>query len=221
MCSLVAGLTALSGIVSYKAQQAQAEQQAQQYRNQAELQRSQAAQYRAQEEAAKRNAEIENRKVEQQVDNTAREQSRMRAQRATEEGKLRASAGASGLGFGGSVGDLLSVSNENYLTDQYNLLTNSRNQTFDTKVVAANYLNQANSYNRAAFDYDRSAASYEQAANDVQSNARWAGLTTLLGTATSIAGNTSWGGGSAKTAASTANPYSGWDKYSKYRLNRG
>lgn len=192
MCSFMAGLTALSGIMQYKAQQDAAS--------------NQAAAYRAQAETARRNAEIEERKVEQQVDNTAQEQSRLRAQRAAEEGRLRASAGASGLGFGGSVGDLLSVSNENYLTDQYNLLSNERNQTYDTKVNAANYKNQA--------------AGYSSAADNVMADAKTAGIVTLLGTAASIAGGSSWGN-SGTAAKNTSNPYSGWTAQSKYRLNRG
>ena len=165
MCSLVAGLTAISGIMQYNAQQEVAE--------------NQAAAYRAQAETAKRNAEIEDRKVEQQVDNTAKQQSRLRIQRAAEEGKLRASAGSAGIGMGGSVNDLLSVSNDAYLDDQSTLLSNERNQTYDTKVNWANFKNQE--------------AGYRSAADNVISSARTAGIGTLLGTATSIAGMQDWG----------------------------
>lgn len=175
MCSLVAGLTAISGIMQYNAQQEAAE--------------NQAAAYRAQAETAKRNAEIEDRKVEQQVDNTAKQQSRLRIQRAAEEGKLRASAGSAGIGMGGSVNDLLSVSNEAYLDDQSTLLSNERNQTYDTKVNWANFKNQE--------------AGYRSAADNVISSARTAGIGTLLGTATSIAGMQDWGGSSSSAKTDT------------------
>ena len=141
------------------------------------------------------------------MDNTAREQGRLRAQRAIEAGKLRASSGAAGLSGTGSVGDLLSSGDEAYLTDQNTLLSNERNTTYDTKVSAANYQNQANAYNSAA--------------DNVKSQARRAGFITLLGTAASIAGSSTTGSFGRSSVKDFSNPYSGWDSYSKYRLNRG
>ena len=68
-------------------------------------------------------------------------------------------------------------------------LSNERNQTYDTKVNWANFKNQE--------------AGYRSAADNVISSARTAGIGTLLGTATSIAGMQDWGGSSSSAKTDT------------------
>lgn len=160
MCSVIAGLTAISGALTYKSQQDQAKQQA--------------AAYRAQAEADEQNAKIENRKQEQIADNYAQQQRQLRARQRLSEGQQRAAAGSAGLGFSGSQLDILSSSIDAYKQDSMNLLTNQRNDNYSSRVQETNYLNSA-SANRAA-------------ASNVKKNARLQGLSTILGTAASIYG---------------------------------
>lgn len=160
MCSVIAGLTALSGAITYKSQQDQAKQQA--------------AAYRAQADADEQNAKIENRKQEQIADNYAQQQRQLRARQRLSEGQQRAAAGSAGLGFSGSQLDILSSSIDAYKQDSMNLLTNQRNDNYSSRVQETNYLNSA-SANRAA-------------ASNVKKNARLQGLSTILGTAASIYG---------------------------------
>mgnify|MGYP001161764350 FL=1 len=160
MCSVIAGLTALGGIFQYRQQQQQAN--------------AQAAMYRAQADAAEQNARIENRKQEQIADNYAAQADKLRSRRRLIEGSQRAQTGAAGLNFGGSAMDILSSSNDAYLQDQMTLLSNQRNDNYNSRVAESNYEAQAAN--------DRTAAS------NIKRAAKWQGLSTILGTAASVYG---------------------------------
>lgn len=160
MCSVIAGLTALGGLMSYRQQQQQAN--------------AQASMYRAQADAAERNAQIESRKQEQIADQYANEAAKMSARRRLTEGAQRAQTGAAGLNFGGSALDILSSSNNAYNQDQMTLLSNQRNDNYNSRVTQSNYESQAAN--------DRAAAS------NIQRAAKWQGFSTLLGTAASVYG---------------------------------
>lgn len=160
MCSVIAGLTALGGIFQYRQQQQQAN--------------AQAAMYRAQADAAEQNARIENRKQEQIADNYAAQADRLRSRRRLIEGSQRAQTGAAGLNFGGSAMDILSSSNDAYQQDQMTLLSNQRNDNYNSRVAESNYEAQA--------------ANSRAAASNVKRAARWQGLSTILGTAASVYG---------------------------------
>ncbi len=160
MCSVIAGLTALGGLMSYRQQQQQAN--------------AQASMYRAQADAAERNAQLEGRKQEQIADQYANEAAKMRARRRLTEGAQRAQTGAAGLNFGGSAFDILSSSNDAYQQDQMMLLSNQRNENYDSRVAQSNYEAQA--------ENDRTAAS------NIKRAAKWQGFSTLLGTAASVYG---------------------------------
>lgn len=84
MCSVLAGLTALSTVMQVRSQQQQAN--------------AQANMYRAQADAAEQNARIENRKQEQIADNYAQQSRQLRSRQRLAEGSQRAETGAAGLG---------------------------------------------------------------------------------------------------------------------------
>lgn len=160
MCGWVPALTALSGLMQYRQQQAAAS--------------AQANMYRAQADAAEQNARIENRKQEQIADNYAQQQEALRARRRIAEGAQRAETGTAGLNFAGSAMDILTSGYDAYQKDSMNLLTNQRNDNYNSRVAESNYINQANA--------SRSAAAH------VKRQARMAGIGTLLGTAASVYG---------------------------------
>ncbi len=160
MCSLTAGLIGASALLGYQ-------QQVQQANTQAKAMRAQA-------EADEQNARIEGRKQEQIVDNYAKEARDLRNRQRLAQGAQRAQAGAAGLGFGGSQQDILSSSLDAYRQDQATLLTNQRNDNYNSRVVQTNYINDANQ-KRAAAD-------------NVVSQAKGQLVPTLLSTAASIAG---------------------------------
>jgi hypothetical protein len=172
MCSVLAGLTALGGIMNYQQQQAQADAQAEAYNRQAE--------------AAEQNARIEGKRQEQIADKYARESDNLRQRQRIIAGQQRAQAGSAGLGMAGSVMDILSAGNEAYNQDKMTLLSNQRNDNFNSRVTQSNYLNQA--------------ASYRSAADNTRSVAKTAGIATILGTAASIYGMGGFGGGGAGSA---------------------
>lgn len=188
MCSVIAGLTALSGYTQYRSQQQQAN--------------AQAAAYRAEAQAAEQNAKIENRKQEQIADNYAQQQSALRARQRLAAGQTRAAAGAAGLGVGGSsVMDALNSSSEAAQQDQLNLLTNQRNDNYNARVAESNYINQANAANASAANVKRMA--------------RQQGIATILGTAASVYGiqqaNKPLNSGSATTTTTAAPATSSYD----------
>ena len=172
MCSVLAGLTALGGIMNYQQQQAQADAQAEAYKRQAE--------------AAEQNARIEGKRQEQIADKYARESDNLRQRQRIIAGQQRAQAGSAGLGMAGSVMDILSAGNEAYNQDKMTLLYNQRNDNFNSRVTQSNYLNQA--------------ASYRSAAENTLYNAKIGGVATILGTAASIYGMGGFGGGGASSA---------------------
>lgn len=178
MCSVIAGLTALGGAMQYRSQQQQAN--------------AQAAMYRQQAAVAEQNAKIENRKQEQIADQYADSQQRLRAQQRLNEGRLRASTGAAGLNFGGSAMDILTSSSEQAQQDQLNLLSNQRNDNYNSRITQSNWINQANAANTAA--------------NNVKKAARIQGIGTILGTAASVYGaSQTWKNAGSNSAAGFGN----------------
>ena len=160
MCSVIGGLMALGGLMQYKQQQEQAS--------------AQASMQQAQAEAAEQNAHIERRKQEQIADAYAQKAADLRREHRLAQGRQRAQAGAAGIGMGGSQLDILSSGLEAYGLDQYNLLSNQRNDNFSSRVQETNFINDANA-SRAS-------------AKNVERQAKWQGLATILGTAASIYG---------------------------------
>lgn len=197
MCSVIAGLTALSGMVQYRQQQQQAN--------------AQASMYRAQAETATRNAQIENRKREQQADNYAQQQAALRSRQRLTEGRQRAQTGAAGLNFSGSAMDILSSGYDAYQKDAENLLGNQRNDDYNSRLTITNYLNQANQANAAAAN--------------VKKQARLSGIGTLLGTAASVYGaGQSWkssGSSSGSNANWAGNTDMGYGTTSFYNTKSG
>lgn len=168
MCSVLAGLMALGGVMQYRSQQQQAN--------------AQANMYRAQADAAEQNARVEAKKQEQIADNYAVQARQLRQRQRLAEGAQRAETGAAGLGFSGSAMDILSSSLQAYSEDQMNNLWNQRNDNYNSRVAQTNYLTQA--------------ANARSAASNVKRAAKWQGLGTILGTAASVYGMSSgniWG----------------------------
>lgn len=161
MCSVVAGLTALAGYTQYRGQQESAN--------------AQAAAYNAQAQTAEQNAKIEGRKQEQIADNYARQSQQLEQRQRIIAGQQRAQAGAAGLNMAGSPLDILSAGYDAYTQDQQTLLSNQRNDNYNSRVMQNNYLNQA--------------AGAHAAAHNVKAVARMQGLSTILGTAASIYGS--------------------------------
>ncbi len=188
MCSITAGLMGASALLGYQQQVKQAE--------------SQAAAYKAQAEADEQNARIEGRKQEQIADNYAQEAKNLRSRQRLAEGAQRAQAGAAGVNFSGSQMDLLSSGLQAYGSDQENLLSNQRNDNYNSRVVQTNYLNSA-SQNRSAAD-------------NVVSSAKSTLIPTLLSTAVSIAGLQ---GNTASASSSTANTSGSFGNATKNWLN--
>ena len=160
MCSLTAGLIGASALFGYQQQVQQA------------ITRAKAM--RAQAEADEQNARIEGRKQEQIADNYAKEARDLRNRQRLAQGAQRAQAGAAGLGFGGSQQDILSSSLDAYRQDQATLLTNQRNDNYNSRVIQTNYINDANQKRPAA--------------DNVVSQAKGQLVPTLLSTDASIAG---------------------------------
>ena len=194
MCSLAAGLMVAAGLFSYQQQVKQAEQQSNALK--------------AQAEADERNARIEGRKQEQIADNYAKEARDLRNRQRLAQGAQRAQAGSAGIGFSGSQQDILASSLSAYNEDQQTLLTNQRNDNYNSRVVQTNYLNDA-SQKRAEAD-------------NVVSSAKAQLIPTLLSTASSIVGVTSQsssstGGGTGESSASASDGL----KYQKLTYGSG
>ena len=180
MCSVLAGLTALSTVMQVRSQKQQAD--------------AQANMYRAQADAAEQNARIENRKQEQIADNYAQQSRQLRSRQRLAEGSQRAETGASGLGFTGSAMDILSSGLSAYQQDQENNLWNQRNDNYNSRQAEANYLTQA--------------ANSRSAAANVKKAARGQALGTILGGAASIYGMNGGGkiwNGTQKAAGTAGN----------------
>lgn len=195
MCSVVAGLTALGGVMNYQQQQAQAD--------------AQARAYEAQADAAEQNARTEGRRQEQIADKYARESENLRQRQRIIAGQQRAQAGSAGLGMAGSPLDILSSGMDAYNQDKMTLLSNQRNDNYNRRVAQSNYLNQA--------------ASYRSAADNTRSVAKTAGVATILGTAASIYGMGPFGNGShagGNVATSTTSKV-GTNTTASWTLNSG
>lgn len=183
MCGVAAALTAASALIGYKQSVDAAEQQA--------------SAYRAQAEADERNARYENRKQEQIADNYANESRQLRTKARLAQGAQRAQAGAANIDFSGSQMDLFSSSQQAYQQDQQTLLTNQRNDNFNSRVAESNFINSANA-KRAAAD-------------NVVSNAKASLVPTLLSTAGSIVGIS----GNSMSGSSNAAPSAGFGNATK------
>lgn len=190
MCSVLAGLTALTGYMQYQAQQDQAAAQAAQYRAQADNYRNEAL-------AAQQNANIEAKRQEVIADNYARQEKELRDRRRIVAAQQRAQAGAAGIGQAGSVLDLMSAGDEAYTQDKLTLLTNQRYANYDSRQNQTNYINRRDSYNVSA----ENALKDADYAEDI---GRQQGLMTILGTAGSIIGMGFGGGGSSAAGGSVA-----------------
>lgn len=176
MCSLAAGLLGAAGLFGYRQQVQQAEQQSNALK--------------AQAQADERNAQIEGRKQEQMADNYAKDAKDLRNRQRLAQGAQRAQAGSAGIGFSGSQQDLLASSLSAYKEDQQTLLTNQRNDNYNSRVVQTNYLNDA--------------AQKRAEADNVVSSAKAQLIPTLLSTASSIVGVTSQSSGGSAVGSSAS-----------------
>ncbi len=158
MCTLLAGIAALTGLMQYRAQKQNAA--------------AQADYYRAVADQNKINAKIAEQQRSQLADNYAKQQKQLDDRRRILTAENNASAGASGLNGTGSVLDANASAYDEWKESSMNLLWNQRVATHDAWVQQANYMNQA-SANMAA-------------ASNVKKQARLAGLATLIGTAASV-----------------------------------
>ncbi len=180
MCGISAalmGLTALSGYSQYRTQQAQY--------------KAQAATYDAQAQAAEQNARIADRQREQVADNYAVKQKQLDDRRRLVLGQQAASAGASGLTGTGSVLDSAASSIGQYRTDSMNLLTDQRNDSLTAWANQVNYINQGRQARAAAAN--------------TRSQAKAAGLGTLVNTAIGMYGIYKTYGNPFSSGSSTSN----------------
>lgn len=197
MCSVVAAigglLTGLQGYASYKSQVEAAEAQAD----------SQASMYRAQAQAAEHNAKIESKKQEQIADNYGQQQRELRARHRINAGQVRAGAGAAGLDMFGSMMDILSSGQEAYDQDKLTLLTNQRNDNYESRAQQTNYENEAGAARVAIKN------TYADLARQKQ-GIMW---NSILGTAASIAapyiGGSGGGGGNSGGSSAGGTTYAG------------
>jgi len=197
MCSVVAAigglLTGLQGYASYKSQVEAAEAQAD----------SQASMYRAQAQAAEHNAKIESKKQEQIADNYGQQQRELRARHRINAGQVRAGAGAAGLDMSGSMLDILSSGQEAYDQDKLTLLTNQRNDNYESRAQQTNYENEAGA---ARVAIKNTYADLDRQKNGIMWNS-------ILGTAASIAapfiGGSGGGGGNSGGSSAAGTTYAG------------
>lgn len=185
MCSVsaaVMGLTALQGYGQYQTQKAE-------YRAQAQA-------YDAQAKAADQNARIAERQREQIADQYAQRQQALNDKRRLVLGQQAASAGASGLTGTGSVLDAGGAAIDQWRKDSMNLLGNQRNDTLNAYTTQVNYENQAN-------------AARASAAN-TRSQAKAAGIGTILGTAAAMYGAYKTYGSPFQSASKTAETTMPW-----------
>ena len=181
----MAGLAAVGGFMQYQQTEAAAE--------------AQAAQLKAQAKMAEQNARQESYRQEQIANKYAKEGEELKARQKIIAGQQRAQAGAAGLGMAGSPMDILSAGYDAYNEDKMTLLSNQRNDIYNSEVARRNYLTERNSYNTAA--------------SNTLSAAKAQGVGTILGTAASIYGMTggfgSTGAKSTKATTSVSTPMSG------------
>ena len=135
----------------------------------------------AQAQAAYQNAAIQNRKGEAIAEQYAQQQRQLDARRRLVLGQQAASAGASGIqgGLGSSL-DMIGATDDAWLEDSTNLLSNQRNATFDNYVQEVNLRNQGNAHKAQEANF------YEQA-KQAKRSGRLAMFGTLLSGASSMA----------------------------------
>lgn len=184
MCAdpITMGIAALSGYMQYQQVGAQAE--------------AQQSAYNAQAAADEQNAKVEGKKQEQIADNYADKAKQINARMRIARGAQAAAAGAGGVDMSsGSSLDILSGTYENYNADKMSLLSNQRNDNFNSRVTESNFINSA-SANRTA-------------GKNVRAQAKASQFATILGTATSMYGlSKDWA--KTKTTASAFNYTPTW-----------
>ena len=205
MCSVVAGIGAalalFQGYSNYQAQKSAIQAQAD---SQASYLRAQAQADEANAKARDRNAQVEARKQEQIADNYGAEQRKLRDRQRIAAASLRAGAGAAGLDSStGSPFDIQTSGQEAYWDDQMTLLGNQRNDNYASRVTQSNYINDAAQLRtQAENNRNQAQATLDDADRQIGS----LGLTSILGTATSMVPFFSgMGGGS--SSSSMKNPY--------------
>lgn len=187
MCSITAGLMGAAALFGYRQQVEQAE--------------NQSKALKAQAEAYEQNTRIEGRKQEQLADNYAKEAKDLRNRQRLAQGTQRAEAGAAGIGFSGSQQDLLSSSLKAYGEDQQTLLTNQRNDNYNSRVTQTNYINAANQKRSEA--------------DNVVESAKGQLIPTLLSTASSIVGVSAPTASTSSSAPTVAPTEGSWSTVQK------
>lgn len=202
MCSVMAGIGAalslFSGYANYESQKSAIQAQAD---SQASYLRAQAQADEANAQARERNAQVEARKQEQIADNYGNEQRKLRDRQRIAAASLRAGAGAAGLDSStGSPFDIQSAGQEAYWQDQMTLLGNQRNDNFASRVTQSNYINEAGQLRNQAENNRRQA---QATLDDADRQIGALGLTSILGTATSMVPFLSGIGGGGSTGNRT------------------
>lgn len=190
MCTIAAGigLTLAQGIMSYDQQRKQAAAQSASLQAQADAAAMQQQQYQ-------NAANAEAHKQSQIADQYAQKASALRDQHRKSSSAAIAQAGAAGLNLSGgtSAMDILTAGQEAYNTDQANLLTNQRNDNYNSRVTQSGFENQANA--SAAQSHNLHAQA--EAVKDISP---WP---TILSTATQIYGLTATAGANKASSAAS------------------
>lgn len=215
MCSVMAGLgaalTLFSGYSNYQSQKAQIQAQADSQASYARAQ-AQADEYNAR--LAEQQAKVEARKQEQIADNYANEAEQLRDRHRLQRAAVRASAGAAGIdSTTGSAFDIQSSGQEAYWEDQATLLGNQRNDNYNSRVTQSNYMRNSESLMNSAENRRREA---QNILDDADRQIGALGMTSILGTATSMVPFFSGlGGGSSNSGTTRASGsgigYSGYN----------
>jgi len=216
MAGLGAALTLFSGYANYQSQksaiQAQADSQASYARAQA-----QADEYNAR--MAEQQAKVEARKQEQIADNYAKKSEEIRDKHRIQRAAVRASAGAAGLDSAvGSPFDIQASGQEAYWEDQATLLGNQRNDNYNSRVTQSNYMRNSESLMNSAENRRREAQNI-QADADRQISAL--GMTSILGTASSMIPFMSGIGGGSTSGTSTGANSMGYSGYNNPYIYKG
>lgn len=176
MCTVMAGIAALGGLMQYQTVRQQT--------------KAQSAYYNAMAEQSRQNAAIADRQRSQIADQYVQRQKALDDKRRLVIGQHNASAGASGL-TGGSLLDANSAAYDQWKDSSMNLLWNQRVDTHDAYTNQVNYLNQANSYSASAAN--------------ARKQGRLAAFSTLLNTASSVySGLRNYGSAGTKAAGDTS-----------------
>lgn len=158
MCTVMAGIAAIGGLMQYRAARQQA--------------KAESAYYSAMAEQNATNAKIAEQQRSQISDRYLQQQKQLDDRRRLIIAQHAADAGASGLTNSGSVLDADSAAYDQWKESSMNLLWNQRVDTHDAWVNQANYMNQASANRASAFN--------------ARSQGRLSALSTLIGTASSV-----------------------------------